>query len=61
MIGKICILFRVLFSRKMSVIFSELIEDYFLSNIKCDIFGDDNTTEEEQLESSEYPHVATVV
>ena len=54
-------LFRVLFSRKMSVIFSELIEDYFLSNIKSDIFGDDNTPEEEQLEISEYPHGATAV
>ena len=38
----------------MSVIFSELLEDYFLSNIKNDIFGDedDNTTEEEQVEKS---------
>ena len=45
----------------MSVIFSELIEDYFLSNIKSDIFGDDNATEEEQLEISEYPHGATAV
>ena len=40
----------------MSLIFSELIEDYFLSNIKNDIFGDadDNTTEDEQVEKSEY-------
>ena len=51
------ILLKVLFSRKMSVVFSELIEDYFLSNIKNDIFGvDNNATEEEQVESSEYQH-----
>ena len=40
----------------MSLIFSELIEDYFLSNIKNDIFedADDNTTEDEQVEKSEF-------
>ena len=42
----------------MSVIFSELLEDYFLSNINNDIFGDedDNTTEGEKVEKSEYQH-----
>ena len=30
----------------MSVIFSELLEDYFLSNIKNDLFGDDEGTED---------------
>ena len=45
----------------MSVIFSELIEDYFLSNINGDIFGDDNVTEDDQVEESEYDHRATVV
>ena len=45
----------------MSVIFSELIEDYFLSNINNDIFGDDNTTEDEQVEESRYPSRETFV
>ena len=25
------------------VIYSELVEDYFLTNIKCDLFGDDES------------------
>ena len=36
----------------MSVIFSELIEDYFLSNIKNNLFEDDNTEETEPVDES---------
>lgn len=36
----------------MSVIYSELIEDYFLTNINDDLFSDDNIEKEEDLNSS---------
>ena len=36
----------------MSVIYSELLEDYFLTNIKGDLFSDDKeVTEESEAES----------
>ena len=39
----------------MSVIFSELLEDYFLSNIKNDLFGDDEGTEDhDSVDTSKY-------
>ena len=44
----------------MSVIFSELLEDYFLSNINSDIFEDDKATEDEQVDESKYQHRAPI-